>query len=85
VQNVRNQNGLTVVPRIANPNLNQNRNDNVVASWAEGNGNGNNKNQIRCYNCRGMCHLARNCIVRPSRRNAAYLHTQLVIAQKEEA
>nr|GEW61159.1 Gag-Pol polyprotein [Tanacetum cinerariifolium] len=62
-----------------------NRNDNVVASWAEGNGNGNNKNQIRCYNCRGMCHLARNCIVRPSRRNAAYLHTQLLIAQKEEA
>ncbi|GJV94451.1 gag-pol polyprotein [Tanacetum coccineum] len=34
---------------------------------AEGNGNGNNRNQIRCYNCRGMGHLARNCIVRPRR------------------
>nr|GEU49737.1 reverse transcriptase domain-containing protein [Tanacetum cinerariifolium] len=30
-------------------------------------------------------HLARNCIVRPRRRNDAYLQTQLLIAQKEEA
>ncbi|GKE18710.1 retrovirus-related pol polyprotein from transposon TNT 1-94 [Tanacetum coccineum] len=56
-----------------------------VATQAEGNGNGNNKNQIRCYNCRGMGHLARNCTVRPMRRDVAYLQTQLLIAQKEEA
>nr|GEV01256.1 hypothetical protein [Tanacetum cinerariifolium] len=58
---------------------------NVLASQAEGNGNGNNENYIRCYNCRGMGHLARNCTVRPRRRDDAYLQTQLQIAQKEEA
>nr|GEX55358.1 hypothetical protein [Tanacetum cinerariifolium] len=46
---------------------NQNGNGNVVAARAEGNANGNNGNQIRCYNCRGLVHLARNCIVRPQR------------------
>ncbi|GKD47831.1 retrovirus-related pol polyprotein from transposon TNT 1-94 [Tanacetum coccineum] len=81
VQNVGNQNGVIVVPGIAN----QNGNGNVVAARAEGNANGNNGNQIRCYNCRGLGHLARNCIVRPRRRDDAYLQTQLLIAQKEEA
>ncbi|GKC07227.1 ribonuclease H-like domain-containing protein [Tanacetum coccineum] len=41
-KNVRNLNGLIVVPRIANPNANQIGNGNVVAARAEGNGNGNN-------------------------------------------
>ncbi|GKC81922.1 hypothetical protein Tco_1137639 [Tanacetum coccineum] len=55
-----------------------------------GNQNGYNavqnvRNQIRCYNCRGLCHLAWNCTVRPRRRDAAYLQTQLLIAQKKEA
>nr|GFA25840.1 retrovirus-related Pol polyprotein from transposon TNT 1-94 [Tanacetum cinerariifolium] len=47
--------------------------------------NRNNGNQIRCYNCRGLGHLAKNCTVRPRRRDASYLQTQLLIAQKEEA
>ncbi|GJR27596.1 retrovirus-related pol polyprotein from transposon TNT 1-94 [Tanacetum coccineum] len=81
VQNVRNQNGVIVVPGIAN----QNGNGNVVAARAEGNANGNIGNQIRCYNCRGLGHLTRNYTVRPRRRDAAYLQTQLLIAQKEEA
>ncbi|GKE51741.1 hypothetical protein Tco_1486897, partial [Tanacetum coccineum] len=34
---------------------------------------------------RGLGHLARNCTVRPRRRDVAYLQTQLLIAQKEEA
>ncbi|GKB76883.1 ribonuclease H-like domain-containing protein [Tanacetum coccineum] len=81
VQNVGNQNGLIVVPLITN----QNGNGNVVATQAEGNAIGNNGNQIRCYNCRGLGHLARNCTVKRRRRDAAYLQTQLLIAQKEEA
>ncbi|GKC28384.1 hypothetical protein Tco_1035678 [Tanacetum coccineum] len=56
VPNVGNQNGLIVVPGIANQNLN--RNGNVVAARAK---------------------------VKPRRRDAAYLQTQLLIVQKEEA
>ncbi|GJZ35627.1 retrovirus-related pol polyprotein from transposon TNT 1-94 [Tanacetum coccineum] len=78
VQNGGNQNGLVVVPGIAN----QNGTGNIVAARAEGTGNGN---QVRCYNCRGLGHIARNCTARPRRRDAAYLQTQLLIAQKEEA
>ncbi|GKG16558.1 hypothetical protein Tco_0361515, partial [Tanacetum coccineum] len=83
VQNVGNQNGLIVVLGIANQNLNGN--GNVVAARAGGNVIGNNGNEIRRYNCRGLGHLARNCIVRPRRKDDAYLQTQLLIAQKEEA
>ncbi|GJV18035.1 hypothetical protein Tco_1363358 [Tanacetum coccineum] len=78
-QNVGNQNGLIVIPRITN----QNGNGNVVSAWAEGNANGNNGNQIMCYNYRGLGHLARNCTVRPQRRDVDYLQNQLLIAQKE--
>nr|GEV92681.1 hypothetical protein [Tanacetum cinerariifolium] len=42
IQNVGNQNGLIIVPGIANQNANQNGNGNVVAAQAEVNGNGNN-------------------------------------------
>nr|GEY29117.1 hypothetical protein [Tanacetum cinerariifolium] len=80
VQNVRNQNGLIVVPGIANQN--SNGNGNVVAARAEGNANGNNGNQITCYNYRGLGHLAQNCTVRPKRRDVAYL--QLLIAQRKK-
>nr|GEW94306.1 hypothetical protein [Tanacetum cinerariifolium] len=75
IQNVGNQNGLIGVQR----------NGNLVAARAEGNAAGKNGNQIRCYNCRGVGHYARNCTVRPRRRDAAYLQTQLLIVQKEEA
>ncbi|GKD71953.1 hypothetical protein Tco_1326043 [Tanacetum coccineum] len=69
VQNVRNQNGLSVVLEIAN----QYGNGNVVTTPAEGNGNGINRNQIRCYNCQGMDHHASNCTVKPGKQDAAYL------------
>nr|GEV04446.1 hypothetical protein [Tanacetum cinerariifolium] len=83
VQNVRNQNGLIGVP--GNGNQNQIGNGNLVAVRAEENAAGHNGNQIRCYNYRGIGHFARDCTVRPRKRDAAYLRTQLLIAQKEEA
>nr|GEW14519.1 retrovirus-related Pol polyprotein from transposon TNT 1-94 [Tanacetum cinerariifolium] len=83
VHNIRIQNGLIGVPE--NPNQNLNGNGNLVAARAEGNAAGHNENQIRCYNCKGAGHFARNYTVRPRRRDAAYLQTPLLIAQKEEA
>ncbi|GKA35582.1 retrovirus-related pol polyprotein from transposon TNT 1-94 [Tanacetum coccineum] len=64
--NVGNKNGLSVVLGIAN----QNGIGNVVAARAEGNANGNNENQMRCYNCQRVDHYARNCIVKPRKRDA---------------
>nr|GEU44254.1 putative reverse transcriptase domain-containing protein [Tanacetum cinerariifolium] len=83
VHNVRNQNGLIGVQ--GNGNQNQIGNGNLVAACVEGKAAGQNGNQIRCYNCRGVGHYARNCIVRPRKMDAACLQTQLLIAQKEEA
>nr|GEV49779.1 hypothetical protein [Tanacetum cinerariifolium] len=73
------------IAQSGNVNQNPNRNGNLVAARAEGNATGINGNKIRCYNCRRLDHFARNCMVRPRRRDAAYLQTQLLIAQKEEA
>nr|GFD01779.1 hypothetical protein [Tanacetum cinerariifolium] len=71
VQNGGNQNGLIGVQ--GNRNRNQIGNGNLVAARAEGNAAGQNGNHIRCYICRGVGHYARNCTVRPRRRDAAYL------------
>ncbi|GJW33062.1 gag-pol polyprotein [Tanacetum coccineum] len=82
-QNLGNQNGYNALQNVGNQNLNGN--GNIIAAWAEGNANRNNGNKIRCYNCRGLGHFARNYTVRLRRRDDAYLQTQLLIAQTEEA
>nr|GFC55161.1 hypothetical protein [Tanacetum cinerariifolium] len=95
-QNARNLNGYNAIQNVRNQvaqnlrvqnngNQNQIGNGNLVAVRTEGNAAGHNGNQIRCYNCRGLRHFARDCIVKPRRRDAAYLQTQMLIAQKEEA
>nr|GEZ73109.1 hypothetical protein [Tanacetum cinerariifolium] len=77
-ENGRNQNRIVLVPGIAN----QSGTGNIVAARAEGTRNGN---QARCFNYRGLGHIAWNYTAKPRRRDAAYLQTQLLIAQKEEA
>nr|GFD21714.1 hypothetical protein [Tanacetum cinerariifolium] len=83
VQNVGTPNGLIGVQ--GNGIQKQIGNGILVAARAEGNTAGQNANQIRCYNYRGLGHYARNYTARPRRKDAAYLQTQLLIAQKEEA
>nr|GEX00239.1 putative reverse transcriptase domain-containing protein [Tanacetum cinerariifolium] len=60
IQNVRNQNGLSIILGIAN----QHGNENIVAAWAKGNSNGINGNLIRLLKRKkqGFNSLLRNLI-----------------------
>nr|GEV32801.1 hypothetical protein [Tanacetum cinerariifolium] len=70
-QNVGNLNGYNAVHNVGNQT--PNGNGNLIAVRAEGNATRHNSNQIRCYNCRGVGYFARNCTIRPRRRDDAYL------------
>ncbi|GJX12923.1 integrase, catalytic region, zinc finger, CCHC-type containing protein [Tanacetum coccineum] len=83
-QNVGNQNGYDAVQNVRNQVVQNAVHNPAARAEGNGNGNGNNGNQVRCYNCRGIKHFSRNCTVRPRRKDAAYLQTQLLISQKEE-
>ncbi|GJS93480.1 integrase, catalytic region, zinc finger, CCHC-type containing protein [Tanacetum coccineum] len=73
-------NGLSVVPRIAN----QHGNGNVVAARAEGNSNEINGNPIRCYICQGEGYLLPAIATVKLRKQDDWLIFRN-IAQKEEA
>ncbi|GJV74037.1 hypothetical protein Tco_1494032 [Tanacetum coccineum] len=87
-QNVRNQNGYNVVQNVGNQVV-QNAVQNPSAQ------NVGNQNRLIVIpriaypnvnqHGNGLGHLYRNCTIRPSRKDVAYLQTQLLIAQKEEA
>ncbi|GJZ81171.1 hypothetical protein Tco_0646165, partial [Tanacetum coccineum] len=63
---------------------NQNGNGNVVVAWAEGNGNGNSRNQIRCYNCRGVGHYARNYTIEEVNANCILMANLQQVSTLEE-
>nr|GFD06935.1 hypothetical protein [Tanacetum cinerariifolium] len=70
-QNARNLNGYNAVQNVGNqvaqnPRVQNDRNQNPIGNGnlvtvrAEGNAAGHNGNQLRCYNCRGVGHFARD-------------------------
>ncbi|GJZ68687.1 hypothetical protein Tco_0631927 [Tanacetum coccineum] len=76
VQNVRNQNGVIVVPGIAH----QNGNGNVVAVWAEGNANGNTAEEFDLMAAAAdldkIEEVNANCILMANLQQASALGTQ---------
>ena len=40
---------------------------------------------MKCFNCQGIGHMARNCPDKPNKRDPAYLQKALMLANKETA
>ena len=58
---------------------------NVAAPVAGNYGNVNQGNLLKCFNCQGVGHMARNYPNKPKKRDSAYLQKALMLAQKEIA
>jgi hypothetical protein len=48
-------------------------------------GNVNPGNPVKCFNCQGVGHMARNCPTKPKKKDREYLQKVLLLAQKEKA
>jgi hypothetical protein len=42
-------------------------------------------NPVKCFNCQGVGHMARNCPTKPNKRDLAFLQKAVMLAQKNEA
>ncbi|GJZ05451.1 hypothetical protein Tco_0538726 [Tanacetum coccineum] len=90
-QNIRNQNGYNAIQNVGNQGVQNSgiqnvRNQNghiVVPGIANQNVNQTRNGNVVAAWAEG--HYARNCTAKPRKRDAAFLQTQLLIAQKEEA
>ena len=58
---------------------------NQFGNVAQGAGNRNQGNVMKCFNCQGIGHMARNCPDKPNKRDPAYLQKALMLANKETA
>nr|GEU41645.1 integrase, catalytic region, zinc finger, CCHC-type, peptidase aspartic, catalytic [Tanacetum cinerariifolium] len=56
----------------------------VATLVVRNNGNMHNTNQIRCYNCRGLGHHARNCTNKTRDIDLNYYTKRLMLVQQEE-
>ncbi|PWA89320.1 hypothetical protein CTI12_AA112170 [Artemisia annua] len=58
---------------------------NIAAPFVRNYGNVNQGNPVKCFNCQGVGHIARNCPTKPRKTDTAYLKKALLLAQKQDA
>ena len=45
----------------------------------------NQGNPVKCFNCQGVGHMARNCPTKPNKKDLEYLQKAVMLAQKAKA
>ena len=58
---------------------------NVAAPVGGNYGNGNQGNLVKCFNCQGVGHMARNYPSKPNKKDPEFLQKALMLAQKGKA